>query len=255
VEKLSDEFSTIKNFHLMYDDEKGRILFEFIIKRISEINSFKSLFVQHFLPEASRLMVKDLNELNKSRYRKFINISKEDVKENYYETIRLAYIGMFHKYESFIDELIEKAEMLISDVGDINRITLSQFVKKSFNYDIKDWKNSPIVERINWICNCNKHFDGYPRKSNKPIEFLTIPENEKLKLTKEDFIRDIDALSEQYQLTLNTVISLAMFKMLSSSSIQNDIIGNTDQEKLDKLISTREQAEKHLRMLLSLNKY
>lgn len=65
---------------------------------------------------------------------------------------------------------------------------------------------------LNWVCICNKHYDGYPRKKGKPLEFEHHIENEKLKLTKENFINDIELLIKHYQIMLQMVFSIAVQK-------------------------------------------
>ncbi|HYD90734.1 MAG TPA: hypothetical protein VEA37_04510, partial [Flavobacterium sp.] len=98
IDTLSKNFSQINNFQLTQEEGIGKTLFDFIIKRLAEINSFKILFSNYYIPSASKSITDDLNEISKSKYRYLITISKDDLKENYYETIRLGYIGMFHKY-------------------------------------------------------------------------------------------------------------------------------------------------------------
>ena len=128
IDSLANEFSKIKNFNLTQEDEIGKKLFNFIIKRIGEIHSFKTLFSQYYLPAASKSVVDSLNEISKSKYKNVLQISKEELKENYYETIRLAYVGMFHKYENYMEDLIFHTELLYSD-SYTSEISLTQYMK------------------------------------------------------------------------------------------------------------------------------
>jgi hypothetical protein len=172
IDNLSQEFSKINNFQLTQEEGNGKTVFNFVIKRIAEINSLKSLFVNYYLPAASKAVIDDLNEIQKSKYRYLISLSKEDLKENYYKTIRLGYIGMFHKYENYIDDLISKSELLISDLNE-NGLSLGKYCELHFNYKIKDWRNSPTISRLNWISICNKHYDGFPYKLQIPVILTT----------------------------------------------------------------------------------
>jgi hypothetical protein len=251
IEKLVDQFSNIKNFNLLQDDTKGGQVFKFFIKRIADINSFKYLITHYYLPAASKSVADDLIELNKSKYRHLIKISSEELKENYYETIRLAYIAMFHKFENYLDDLIDNAEFLISDVSQ-SEVSLSKYVELNFHYKLLDWKNSPIINRINWISNCNKHYNGYPLKTPKHQDFLNNPENEKLKLTKEDFVRDIDALILRYTFSLQLIFTLAVHKMtFEESNIERDNF--IDDELNQKLIDCRINADEQIMKLLEIN--
>ena len=213
IEKLSKEFSQI--------DKIGKSLFNFVIKRLTEINTFKGLFTHYYLPAAAKAVANDLRDWQTSKYKHLVEITKEELKENYYETIRLGYIGMFHKYENYVNDLILNAELLISELDD-GEIPLTQFTEKVFNYKIKDWKNSPTVGRLNWIAICCKHYDGYPVKQPKHLVYTHLPDTEKLKFTKDDFVRDIDLLISQYNLMLQFVLLLAMYKMAFGGDIRRD---------------------------------
>ena len=250
IEKLSAEFSKIKNFHLTQDDEKGKKIFTFLIKRLAEIYSFKTLFTHYYLPAASKSVIDDLNELSKSKYKHLIQISREELKENYYETIRLAYIGMFHKYENYLDDLIIHAELLISEL-DESEVSLTKYVEQNFQHKIKDWKSSPTISRLNWISNCNKHYDGYPRKTPKHSSYLHLPDNEKMKFTKDDFIRDIDMLISHYTLSLQTVFIFAMHKIAFDGKTF-EIDEFTDIELNQKLIDGKNQMDEQVRKLIGL---
>lgn len=218
IDNLSLEFAKIPNFNLTQKDEKGRVIFNFVVKRIAEIQSFKSLFSQYYLQSASKAVADDLQEIIKSKYRHLLIVSKEDLKENYYETIRLGYVGMFHKYENFIDDLITHAELLAKADDEEQLTPLLKYVHENFGYKIKDWKNSSVINRLNWIANCNKHYDGYPRKTPKHPWYEHYDESLKLKLTKEDFVRDIDFLVSEYHLMLQLVFMFAMHQMVYESS-------------------------------------
>jgi hypothetical protein len=235
----------------MQDDETGKKLFNFIVKRIAEIHSFKSLFTHYYLPAASKAVVDDLNEIQKSKYKHLLIITREELKENYYETIRLGYIGMFHKYENYIDDLIHHAELLAYDANE-SALPLKSYVEQNFNYKIKDWKNSPTISRLNWISNCNKHYDGYPKKEPKHPSYLHLPDNERMKLTKENFISDVEALIKHYTTTLQTVFLLAAHKMtFETMTFEN---GEFTDEQRQKLIDGKQTMDKNILKIIELNK-
>lgn len=212
IENLADSFSKIPNFNLTQEDEKGRHLFNFVSKRLAEIHSFKFLITNYYLPAASRATVEGLNEIKKSKYRHLINLSKEDLKENYHETVRLGYIGAFHKFENFMRDLVSNAEYLISDFKTSNK-SLENYTKEQFNYRIVDWKNYPTISRLNWICNCIKHYDGYPLKEPVPKKYRHLSKDSKLVFTREDFVADIDKLIEQNISIMQLTFMLAIYKM------------------------------------------
>lgn len=213
IETLADSFSKIPNFNLTHDDEKGKHLFKFVSKRLAEIHAFKILISNYYLPASSRATAEGVKEIRNSKYSHLINLTKEDLKENYIETVRLGYIGAFHKFENFIRELVSSAEYLISDVKTENS-SLEDYVKKEFNYRIVDWKNYPTVARLNWICNCIKHYDSYPNKDPVPNKYSHLPKDSKLTFTKQEFIQDIDLLIEQNYSIMQLTFMLAIYKMI-----------------------------------------
>lgn len=235
IDTLSKNFSQINNFQLTQEEGIGKTLFDFIIKRLAEINSFKILFSNYYIPSASKSITDDLNEISKSKYRYLITISKDDLKENYYETIRLGYIGMFHKYENYIDELLIHAENLNLDINDKGQ-PLIKYIEENFNFKFKDWKHSPTISRLNWICICNKHYDGYPTKEPKNIQYISLPNHEKMKFTKDDFVRDIDMLIKIYELMLQAVLNFVMYKVTFEFSESENF---EDEELRQKHLNTK----------------
>ena len=249
IDNLTIEFSKIKNFSLLQTDEKANSIFTFVVKRHAEISAFKTLFTNYYLPAASKSVADDINELQKSKYKHLIQITREELKENYYETVRLGYIGMFHKYESYVNDLIINAELLISDLNEKNT-SLEVFLKDTFGFEIKKWHKSKNIKRINWISNSNKHFDGYPKKDYKPAEFENHPENEKLKLTKDDFVADITRLTDHYSYMLQLVLNLALYKMLCADVMDLDSI--KDLEEKQKLLDKKNDLTEKMKALIAL---
>jgi hypothetical protein len=217
IDSLNIEFSKIPNdINLLQSDPKGKELFIFAIKRILEIQSFKQLFLKYYIPASQKSAADVLNEIQKSKNKNLIVLTQEDLKENLYETVRLGYVGLYHKYENYRNELIDKAEDLFGDVNQDNTsLKLKEFSERVFNFKIRNPNYSKTIERINWICNCVKHTDGYPKRYPRPEGFETLPENQKLKLDKVDFERDASAMADLYPFILNIVFKIAGYKIFS----------------------------------------
>ena len=158
---------------------------------------------------------------------------------------------MFHKYENYIDDLIINSEILISELNN-SSISLSKYSEQKFNYKIKDWKNSPMISRLNWISICNKHYDGFPRKEPKDPAYINLPENERMKFTKDDFIRDIDMLIQYYTLMLQAVFNIALYKMTFELEENNSEINIQNPEILEKKQKTEEIMIKFIGMMKTL---
>jgi len=106
IENLQKEFSKIPNFELTQNDPLGKKLFDFVVRFVSEFHSYQDLFVQFYLPASLKSIQIFKRELKFSKYKQFFNLTEDEYKENYFETVRLGYVGAFHKYESFLKNLI-----------------------------------------------------------------------------------------------------------------------------------------------------
>ena len=59
----------IPNFNLTQEEGTGKIIFDFVIKRLAEIHSLKTLFISYYLPAASEAVADDLTEIQTSKYK------------------------------------------------------------------------------------------------------------------------------------------------------------------------------------------
>jgi hypothetical protein len=214
VDDLTQRFSNIKDFNLLFEDEKGKTLFAFIAKRFSELQQFRTLIINYYLPAANKSSVDGRNELRNSKYKNLFQFTDDDLQENYRETIRFAYVGVFHKFENYINDLIANAENIISGDDVDARGTLEKYVRETFKFNIKDWKAYPIVIRLNWICNCIKHYDGYPLKDHVPNAYKNLPKDKRMIFTKEQLSYDIDQLVQQNIDIMRQTFLLSQHKML-----------------------------------------
>lgn len=67
VENLINEFSKIKNFNLLSEDERGKQMFNFVTYRMSEIASMKTLYANTFLPAINKDIVESIKLMKVSR--------------------------------------------------------------------------------------------------------------------------------------------------------------------------------------------
>ena len=190
-----------------------------------------------------------MKEVQRSKYSHLFSLTKQDYDENYYDLIRLAYIGMFHKFENFIKELIRQVEEFFSDV-DENEKTLVEYAKERFNFKIIDWKHSPITERINWIAICNKHYDGFPTKEPVHERYKHLNPNSRMALNRDDFKHDIEMLISSYQSKLSIVMMIAMHKM----SIGNWEISDRDILNEEGINEKYLEADANIQKLIDLDR-
>src|SRR5690606_430771 len=86
IERLSENFAQIKDFDKLQDTEEGQELWNLIIKSTSEMETFQSLFINYYIPASNKSIADSWNQISKSKYKHLLNISKEELKENLYET-------------------------------------------------------------------------------------------------------------------------------------------------------------------------
>jgi len=219
VEKMANASDPAQLANI-YSDEDAKNLFEFYLKKHSELLIYKQLYVSTFFPAVNRVIALDKKAHRNSKYKKLLVLTDDDFKENQYEVIRLAYVGLFHKYENFIESLIKHTlELYKDDYKD--RKEFEQVIQHRLDYKIKDWKNFGTISRLNWINICIKHYDSYPLKRNEkevnhgvPIEYLNYPKNEKIKLSTKEFKDDIDKVLKIFEFMFSFVPKVGPIKYM-----------------------------------------
>lgn len=237
IENLSENFSKIADFNKLQETEEGRKLFNAIVKNISDFESFQTLFIQYYIPASNKSISNTWNQISKSKYRAILNISKEDLKDNLYETIRLGYVGLFHKYESYLNTLIDSVNFLLQDLNNENKLlNIEEYCKKEYNIILKSRSHHlfKITSRVNYISNCIKHYDGFPIKEPIHEDFINSNKKEKIKISKEEFKNDIEKLKKHNQSLMEQVIMMG-FKQyfdLDNSVIQKSLKEKFEDENL-----------------------
>ncbi|UWX67349.1 hypothetical protein NZD85_01765 [Empedobacter stercoris] len=164
IDRLKFNLSKVEGFNKLFENQLGEDFYHYIIKVQFELKSFESLFLQYYIPASRKSIVDFKRELKFSKYKNEFNLSNEELKENYYETIRLGYVGISHKFESYIKNLIKLTDEFskLTDF-DNNLLPIVNFTKKHFNRDLNKISDlNSTSKKINWICNCVKHYDGLP---------------------------------------------------------------------------------------------
>ncbi len=210
VERLSVNFSQVKDFDKLQESDEGKRLFDLIIKSTSEMENFQTLFLDYYIPSANKSIADSWNQISKSKYKHLLNISKNELKENLYETIRLGYVGLFHKYESYLKSLVDATNFLLKELNEENNLlSIEEYCKKEFKINIfKSHHIFAIVSRINYISNCVKHYDGFPKKEPTHLDFKNINIEEKINIEKAIFKIDIERLKSHCQLLMSQIMTI-----------------------------------------------
>lgn len=218
VDQLTQEFIKIPNFDLTQTDEVGNKVFNIVTFRLAEVTSYKELVCNHFIPATNKAIYDSKIDFQKSKYKVLLKTDQLDFQETLFDTVRLAYVGLFHKLENFINDVISLPELIMGDLYETEG-TVAKWAKDKFNFDIKDWQQFCITHKINWICNCVKHKDGYPVKLPKPIAFQHADENQRIKIKPEDFKRDCDLLIKFYPVYIQAILMFAQHKLMTEKPL------------------------------------
>jgi hypothetical protein len=218
VERLVSEFIKIPNFDLVSTDELANKVFNIITFRIADVISYKELVCQHFIPATNKAIFESKKDFQNSRYKFLLTTKNLDFTETLYDTIRLAYVGLFHKLENYINDVIKIPDLIFSELYETEG-TVASWAKQKFNFDIKDWQQFSITHEINWICNCVKHKDGLPIKEPKPNRFKYADATQRIKITPEEFKRDCELLVKFYPLYLQTMVIFAQHKIATEKPL------------------------------------
>lgn len=215
IQNLSVEFSNIPNFELTQTDSDANRVFNFVVNRFSDIHDFKTLYKVYYIPATNRSIVDSKREIQSSQYRKVLNVTDSQLKENYYDVIRLGYVGLFHKVENYTKELLSQANLLFNE-GKTSNESIESFFEKRYKFKFNEWYSDPTLRKINWICNCVKHYDGYPKKEPKYPYLSHLPDDERIRISHHDFFKDVDYVADKYfHFKLTQVFSLSIFKIAS----------------------------------------
>ena len=76
------------------------------IRRLAEIQDYKGMYKSFIFPKANKYIADVKKVLRNSRYKSLIKDEFADVDEYRNDTVRLAIVGLYRKYESFRKALI-----------------------------------------------------------------------------------------------------------------------------------------------------
>lgn len=222
VENFKREFEQVENFHLMQEDPMGKKAFDMIAFRTADIHSYMNLVTGGFIKAANQMIVKSKQDVKRSNYGKTISINEEDYRETLYETVRVSYIGMFHKIEAYVKDAVLLAELMVKESVE-EEFDIRAHLKEHFGInDIgKCWQQFHAFHVVNWVANCAKHKDGYPLKEKTPLVYANLPKNQRMRLTKDDFVKDCQTVIDFYPKFLELVICMGQHKKMQEMA--NDL--------------------------------
>lgn len=237
IENLIKEFSKIPNFELTQTDPIGNKVFNFVVRYVSEFNGYQNLFIQYYLPSSLKSIQTFKRELKHSKYKSLFELTEEDYMENYYETVRLGYVGAYHKYEGFLKNLLKMMDDFFGEIDFDNKfLPINDYMKSEFEIDLlKSHHNFLIIHKINWICNCVKHYEGYPLKEPAPIYHEYFDRTKKIQINSKEFKADMQSVIKHNELMLRTLFLVGFHQFFGSefNSIKSQLNPeNQDESKI-----------------------
>lgn len=224
IDSLSATMSGVKNFDKLIQDPKGKKLMMFFLTQQLGLVGFRSMFKKYHLPGAKTSIREATMDIITSKYsRELISMVRmQDLQENIQETLRLGYVGLFHKHESMMKGLMVEADEYFQEHYFDKTKSLNDYSLTEFNFKlVPNWKHSKTLNKVNWICNCIKHHDGYPTKKSPPNEFLGANKNKKISLNEIIFFADIDSIVAYSGLIFSLVITVGSFRIFADSILSS----------------------------------
>lgn len=255
IENLAKEFIQIPNFDLTQSDPIGNKVFNFVVRLVSEFHSYQNLFVQHYLPASLKSIQIFKREVKHSKYKGLFNLTEDEYKENYYETVRLGYVGAYHKYENYIKSLSLLMDEFFKELDFDNKfLPIKEYIKSEFDVDIfKSSHRFLITQKINWISNCVKHYDGFPIKEPIPEIFNYHKKTEKMKIDSKEFKSDMQFLIKHNQLMLSTFFLIGFHQFFGSEfeTIKDQLKPENKEEY--KIRIERQKMGLRIKLILDIN--
>jgi len=115
VENLSAEFAKIPNLGLALQDERAKKILTIYSLRVAEVVSFRDLVFQHFVPATNKAISESKKQYQDSKYKNLLMKGDLDFEEPLFNIIGLAYVGLFHKLENYINEVITVPDIIFGD--------------------------------------------------------------------------------------------------------------------------------------------
>lgn len=227
--------------HLLNNPESLRFL-DFFLRHIIDLQSYVGLFKMHYLPAANRSTFEAKKQISSSKYKTLFNFTEEDIKENIHETIRLGYVGLYHKLESFVEGLgkqrkVIKETYLEDDeenkFDDVFKYLLAEFglLRTDFKKDI-----NPRITRLRLICNKVKHDDGYIIGVNDALlnhmPGLIFDNERRIRIPAEIFFKDCEYIKDFFKDVFQLINFVSVYYFFTKGSFSKTQEGK---EAIDKL--------------------
>ncbi|MGZ3754342.1 MAG: hypothetical protein ACXVAY_00215 [Mucilaginibacter sp.] len=215
---LAGEFAKIPDYEKMMKDNDLKKLHTFIAVGIMGIHDAANMVTNSFIPAANKLVVSTRSQIQLSAFKNVLSSLDYDPNVIQQETIRLGYVFVFHKFEVFVNQLLELMDEVTEDVS----VPLKKYAKNRFDFNPNEWYKNSAIHLVNFISNCTKHQDGLCKLSNPaysiPSEFTQHSPNEKITRTTQQFKTDIKALTDSINPLIQVINGIFIHRAVESAT-------------------------------------
>ena len=249
---LANEFSKIPDYEKKMQDDDLRKVHTFISVGIMGIHDASNMVTTSFIPAANKMVVNTKAQIQRSIFKEVFAGIDYDPNTIQQETIRLGYVFVFHKFEVFVNNLMEAMDNAMGDVS----VPLKKYAKSTFDFNPNEWFRNSEVHIVNFISNCTKHQDGLCRLSNStysiPKEFEYHSPDEKIIRTTQQFKADIKGLMDSIGPLIQIISGIFMHRAFTATS---ELLQAESSDSLSEMLLRTAKANHEALIRISIAKY
>jgi hypothetical protein len=250
IVNLATEFSKIPDYEKMMKDEDLKKLHTFIAVGMMGIHDATNMVIDSFIPAANKVVVNTRGQIQRSLFKDILAGLDYDPNVIQQETIRLGYVFVFHKFEVFVNQLMDVMDEAMGHVS----IPLKKYAKTKFDFNPNEWFRNSAVHLVNFISNCTKHQDGLCRLNNPaysiPKEFEQHSKDEKIVRTTQQFKTDIKDLTDAIGPLIQAITAIFLDRAVGSAT-ENLLDGPLDVLHKEQLETAKVLQEALVRIRIS----
>ena len=190
---LHKTLSEVKDVDKLLATRGGQRFLEFISVRQYEMNGLIAFYKKVIIPAVNRNNVEQMGLWRRSRYSKLIHLDEQHFREDKFMMIRLAYVQLFHRWESFINDLFPNCEQL-PDEPVYATGALYDYVTTKLEVDLKRPSFHPTLKEVNFVANCVKHTNGLPTRKPVPDRFKELDSTIPIRVPDAELYADMEAV-------------------------------------------------------------
>ncbi len=168
---------------------------EFTAVQLYEMSGLAALYNHVIIPAINRNNVVQRDHWKQSRASKVVQLNAGHFREDKFTVIRLAYVQLFHRYESFINELFPLCEQIVEDPGYAPG-ALYNYIKTEFKLDFKRPSYHQTLKEVNYVANCVKHTNVHPKRTPVPERFRELDPALPIRIPEKELHRDFIAIRD-----------------------------------------------------------